>query len=53
MQDTDLKFLELTSEDGLVNAQGGGLDGNNPDVSRDFVTNCGVNISPCHFYEIN
>lgn len=29
----------LTSEDGLVDTQGGGLDSNNPDVSGDFVTN--------------
>lgn len=34
---------KLTSKDGLVNTQGGGLDGNNPDVSGDFVTNCGDN----------
>lgn len=33
--------LRLTSEDGLVHTQGGGLDGNNPDVSGDFVTNWG------------
>lgn len=31
----------FTSEDGLIDTQGGGLDGNNPDVSWDFVTNCG------------
>lgn len=29
----------FTSEDGLVDTQGGGLDSNNPDVSGDFVTN--------------
>lgn len=34
---------KLTSKDGLVNTQGGGLDANNPDVSWDFVTNCGNN----------
>lgn len=33
----------LTSKDGLINTQGGGLDGNNSDVSGDFVTNCGNN----------
>lgn len=33
--------LRLTSEDGLVDTQGGGLDGNDPDVSGDFVTNWG------------
>lgn len=39
---TQLKcFLgDLTSEDGLVNTQGGGLDGNDPDVGGNFVTNC-------------
>lgn len=35
-------FYLLTSKDGLVNTQGGGLDGSNPDVSGDFVTNCGI-----------
>lgn len=30
---------QLTGEDGLVNTQGGGLDGNKSDVSGDFVTN--------------
>lgn len=34
-------FLKkLTSKDGLVNTQGGGLNRNNPDISGDFVTNC-------------
>ena len=32
-------WLRLTSEDGLVNTEGGGLDANDPDVSGDFVTN--------------
>ena len=36
-----LFFVEFTSKDGLVHTQGGGLDGNKPDVSGDFVTNCG------------
>lgn len=31
----------LTGKDGLVDTQGGGPDGNKPDVSRNFVTNCG------------
>lgn len=31
----------LTSKNGLVNAEGGGTDGNNPDVSGDFVTDWG------------
>ena len=42
---------KLTSQDGLVNTQGGGLDGNNPDVSGDFVTNCGESQRRHHWNE--
>lgn len=50
------RFQKLTSKDGLVNTQGGGLDGNNPDVSGDFVTDCGsqrettIKMNPCYYY---
>ena len=33
----------LTGQDGLINSQCGGQDRDNPDIGRDFVTDCNEN----------
>ena len=34
----------LTGEDGLINAEGGGHDGHDTDISSDLVTDCKTSL---------